>query len=143
MIFVGVPKLIKATMIKPGATVIDVGITRVTDEQGKTKLVGDVDYEGMYILLIKVYLIGICIYFYYGIIKVLNIPLVMEKLLPIINSYHKLVLLFNMYLCLCLFIEVSKIAGAITPVPGGVGPMTVAMLMHNTLQAAQRLASKN
>ncbi|XP_013149134.1 PREDICTED: bifunctional methylenetetrahydrofolate dehydrogenase/cyclohydrolase, mitochondrial isoform X1 [Papilio polytes] len=80
----GVPKLIKATMIKPGATVIDVGITRVTDEQGKTKLVGDVDYE-----------------------------------------------------------EVSKIAGAITPVPGGVGPMTVAMLMHNTLQAAQRLARKN
>lgn len=130
-------------MIKPGATVIDVGITRVTDEQGKTKLVGDVDYEGMYILLIKVYLIGICIYFYYGIIKVLNIPLVMEKLLSIINSYHNLVLLFNMYLCLCLFIEVSKIAGAITPVPGGVGPMTVAMLMHNTLQAAQRLASKN
>lgn len=33
-------------MIKPGATIIDVGITRVTDEQGKTKLVGDVDYDG-------------------------------------------------------------------------------------------------
>lgn len=33
-------------MVKPGATVIDVGITRITDEQGKTKLVGDVDYDG-------------------------------------------------------------------------------------------------
>ncbi|XP_038221965.1 bifunctional methylenetetrahydrofolate dehydrogenase/cyclohydrolase, mitochondrial isoform X1 [Zerene cesonia] len=76
----GVPKLIKADMIKPGATVIDVGITRITTEQGKTKLVGDVDYE-----------------------------------------------------------NVSKIAGAITPVPGGVGPMTVAMLMQNTFQVAQRL----
>ncbi|CAG4940174.1 unnamed protein product [Parnassius apollo] len=79
----GVPKLIKANMVKPGATIIDVGITRITDEQGKTKLVGDVDYD-----------------------------------------------------------EVSKIAGAITPVPGGVGPMTVAMLMHNTFQAAQRLRQK-
>ncbi|XP_072938022.1 bifunctional methylenetetrahydrofolate dehydrogenase/cyclohydrolase, mitochondrial isoform X2 [Epargyreus clarus] len=76
----GVPKLIKSHMVKPGATVIDVGITRITDENGKTKLVGDVDYE-----------------------------------------------------------EVSKIAGAITPVPGGVGPMTVAMLMHNTFLAAQHL----
>ncbi|XP_061719743.1 bifunctional methylenetetrahydrofolate dehydrogenase/cyclohydrolase, mitochondrial isoform X1 [Cydia pomonella] len=76
----GVPKLIKADMVKPGATVIDVGIVRVTDDDGKTRLVGDVDYD-----------------------------------------------------------EVSKVAGAITPVPGGVGPMTVAMLMHNTFQAAQRL----
>ncbi|CAH2087560.1 unnamed protein product [Euphydryas editha] len=80
----GIPKLIKANMIKPGATVIDVGITRITDEQGKTKLVGDVDYD-----------------------------------------------------------EVVKIAGAITPVPGGVGPMTVAMLMHNTFQAAQKLRDIN
>ncbi|CAG9133206.1 unnamed protein product [Plutella xylostella] len=76
----GVAKLIKADMVKPGATVIDVGITRITDDNGKTKLVGDVDYD-----------------------------------------------------------EVSKIAGAITPVPGGVGPMTVAMLMQNTFQAAQKL----
>uniref|UniRef100_S4PWI0 Methylenetetrahydrofolate dehydrogenase n=4 Tax=Pararge aegeria TaxID=116150 RepID=S4PWI0_9NEOP len=76
----GVPKLIKADMIKPGATIIDVGITRITDEQGKTKLVGDVDYD-----------------------------------------------------------EVVKVAGAVTPVPGGVGPMTVAMLMHNTFQAAQKI----
>ncbi|XP_047532284.1 bifunctional methylenetetrahydrofolate dehydrogenase/cyclohydrolase, mitochondrial isoform X1 [Vanessa atalanta] len=75
----GIPKLIKANMVKPGATIIDVGITRVQSEQGKTKLVGDVDYD-----------------------------------------------------------EVSKIAGAVTPVPGGVGPMTVAMLMQNTFQAAQK-----
>ncbi|XP_049871689.1 bifunctional methylenetetrahydrofolate dehydrogenase/cyclohydrolase, mitochondrial isoform X2 [Pectinophora gossypiella] len=79
----GVPKLIKAHMVKPGATVIDVGITRITNEEGKTKLVGDVDYD-----------------------------------------------------------EVSKIAGAITPVPGGVGPMTVAMLMLNTFRAAQNLRDK-
>ncbi|XP_030023717.1 bifunctional methylenetetrahydrofolate dehydrogenase/cyclohydrolase, mitochondrial isoform X2 [Manduca sexta] len=74
----GLPKLIKADMVKPGATIIDVGITKVIDENGKSALTGDVDFE-----------------------------------------------------------EVSKVAGAITPVPGGVGPMTVAMLMHNTLQAAQ------
>ncbi|PZC84000.1 bifunctional methylenetetrahydrofolate dehydrogenase/cyclohydrolase, mitochondrial isoform X1 [Helicoverpa zea] len=79
----GVPKLIKANMIKPGATVIDVGITKVTDENGKSRLVGDVDYD-----------------------------------------------------------EVSKVAGAVTPVPGGVGPMTVAMLMHNTFQAAKHQRAK-
>lgn len=37
-------------MVKPGATVIDVGITRVTDAEGKTKLVGDVDYDGEFFL---------------------------------------------------------------------------------------------
>ncbi|KAM3965621.1 NAD-dependent methylenetetrahydrofolate dehydrogenase isoform 2-T3 [Aphomia sociella] len=79
----GIPSLVKADMIKPGATVIDVGITRITTAEGKPKLVGDVDYE-----------------------------------------------------------EVAKIAGAITPVPGGVGPMTVAMLMHNTFQAAKNLSGK-
>ena len=69
-------------MVKPGAAVIDVGITRIYDEKtGKHKLVGDVDYE-----------------------------------------------------------EVKKIAGHITPVPGGVGPMTVAMLMRNTFVAAKKLA---
>ncbi|XP_026741193.1 bifunctional methylenetetrahydrofolate dehydrogenase/cyclohydrolase, mitochondrial isoform X1 [Trichoplusia ni] len=80
----GVPKLIKANMVKPGATIIDVGITKVTDENGKSRLVGDVDYD-----------------------------------------------------------EVSKVAGALTPVPGGVGPMTVAMLMHNTFQAAKNLRTKS
>lgn len=52
----------------------------------------------------------------------------------------------SIYVCINVIIincaEVSKIAGAITPVPGGVGPMTVAMLMQNTLQAAQRLREK-
>ena len=69
---VGSPRLIGAEMVKPGATVIDVGTNR-TDEG----LVGDVDFEAA-----------------------------------------------------------SEVAGAITPVPGGVGPMTIAMLLANTLQAA-------
>lgn len=78
----GVPGLITADMVKPGACVIDVGITRITDPvTGKNKLVGDVDYEG-----------------------------------------------------------VLKVAGHLTPVPGGVGPMTVAMLMKNTFIAAKNLA---
>lgn len=77
----GVPNLIKADMVKPGATVIDVGITRIFDEKlGRNRLVGDVDYE-----------------------------------------------------------NVKQIAGHITPVPGGVGPMTVAMLMKNTFIAARNL----
>ncbi|XP_035909221.1 bifunctional methylenetetrahydrofolate dehydrogenase/cyclohydrolase, mitochondrial isoform X3 [Anopheles stephensi] len=80
----GVPGLITADMVKEGATVIDVGITRVADPAtGKTKLVGDVDFD-----------------------------------------------------------EVRKVAGHITPVPGGVGPMTVAMLMKNTWIAAKNLAKK-
>uniref|UniRef100_A0A1A9V0D6 methenyltetrahydrofolate cyclohydrolase n=1 Tax=Glossina austeni TaxID=7395 RepID=A0A1A9V0D6_GLOAU len=78
----GVPGLITKEMVKPGACVIDVGITRITDPNtGKAKLVGDVDFE-----------------------------------------------------------EVRQVAGWITPVPGGVGPMTVAMLMHNTFKAAKNLA---
>lgn len=75
----GVPGLVTKEMVKPGACVIDVGITRVDTADGKTKIVGDVDYN-----------------------------------------------------------EVKKIAGFITPVPGGVGPMTVAMLMKNTLWAAEK-----
>jgi methylenetetrahydrofolate dehydrogenase (NADP+)/methenyltetrahydrofolate cyclohydrolase len=74
---VGRPKLVTAAMVKPGATVIDVGINRVDG-----KLVGDVDYEG-----------------------------------------------------------VRAVAGRITPVPGGVGPMTVAMLIANTVTAAEKSAA--
>ena len=74
---VGKVGLVTADMIKPGATVIDVGMNR--DAQGK--LCGDVDFAG-----------------------------------------------------------VSQVAGAITPVPGGVGPMTRAMLLVNTIEAAERLA---
>lgn len=77
----GVPGLVTADMVKDGACIIDVGITRITDANGKNKLVGDVDFE-----------------------------------------------------------EVKKVAGHITPVPGGVGPMTVAMLMKNTIEAAKKLA---
>jgi methylenetetrahydrofolate dehydrogenase (NADP+)/methenyltetrahydrofolate cyclohydrolase len=74
---VGQPQMVRRDWIKPGATVIDVGINRVPAEDGKTKIVGDV-----------------------------------------------------------AFAEVADVAGAITPVPGGVGPMTIACLMLNTLKAA-------
>ena len=74
---IGKPELVKADWIKPGAVVIDVGINRVDAGGGKTKLVGDVDYEA-----------------------------------------------------------VKEVAGAITPVPGGVGAMTIVCLMQNTLIAA-------
>ncbi|MBO6562435.1 MAG: bifunctional methylenetetrahydrofolate dehydrogenase/methenyltetrahydrofolate cyclohydrolase FolD [Nisaea sp.] len=79
---VGRPEMVKGDWIKPGATVIDVGINRVDAPEkgdGKTKLVGDVD-----------------------------------------------------------FASASKVAGAITPVPGGVGPMTIACLLRNTVEAACR-----
>lgn len=76
----GVPGLVKADWIKPGAVVIDVGINRMDEPVGHTRLVGDVDYDA-----------------------------------------------------------VRARTSAITPVPGGVGPMTIAMLMQNTLKAAQRL----
>jgi methylenetetrahydrofolate dehydrogenase (NADP+)/methenyltetrahydrofolate cyclohydrolase len=73
---VGRPEMVRGDWIKPGATVIDVGINRITID-GKNRLVGDVAYE-----------------------------------------------------------EAVKIAGAITPVPGGVGPMTIACLLRNTVMAA-------
>jgi len=76
---VGVPELVKGSWIKPGATVIDVGINRIETPEGKTKLVGDVHFE-----------------------------------------------------------SAEKVAGAITPVPGGVGPMTIACLLYNTMVAACR-----
>lgn len=79
---VGVPQLVKADWIKPGAAVIDVGIN-ATLVDGVRKLVGDVD-----------------------------------------------------------FADVEKVAGAITPVPGGVGPMTIANLLQNTLKAASIQMSK-
>jgi methylenetetrahydrofolate dehydrogenase (NADP+)/methenyltetrahydrofolate cyclohydrolase len=83
VVAVGKPGLITADMVKPGATVIDVGTNRITDANGKQRLVGDVDFE-----------------------------------------------------------SVSEIAGAITPVPGGVGPMTITMLLDNTLKAAEQAARR-
>ena len=74
---VGKPEMVKANWIKPGATVIDVGINRVSGADGKSRLIGDVAYQ-----------------------------------------------------------EASQVAGAITPVPGGVGPMTIACLLVNTVRAA-------
>lgn len=79
---VGRPEMVRGAWIKPGATVIDVGINRVAAaEPGKTRLVGDV-----------------------------------------------------------AFAEAAEVAGAITPVPGGVGPMTIAVLLRNALVAAYRNA---
>ena len=74
---VGRPEMITEEWIKSGATIIDVGINRVENGEGKTKLVGDVNFN-----------------------------------------------------------SAKKVAGAITPVPGGVGPMTIACLLKNTIQAA-------
>ena len=76
---VGRPRMIRGDWIKPGAAIIDVGINRVTDDTGKTRLVGDIHFD-----------------------------------------------------------EAIEGAGAITPVPGGVGPMTIACLLENTLIACCR-----
>jgi methylenetetrahydrofolate dehydrogenase (NADP+)/methenyltetrahydrofolate cyclohydrolase len=75
----GRPGMVNAEWVKPGATVIDVGISPAADPEGRNRVVGDVD-----------------------------------------------------------FAAVSAVAGAITPVPGGVGPMTIACLLLNTLLAACR-----
>ena len=74
---VGRPRLIRGDWIRPGAVVIDVGVNRIEAGAGKTRLVGDVDFEAA-----------------------------------------------------------REVAGAITPVPGGVGPMTIACLLKNTVEAA-------
>jgi methylenetetrahydrofolate dehydrogenase (NADP+) / methenyltetrahydrofolate cyclohydrolase len=76
---VGAPRMVRANFVKPGATLIDVGINRLEDEDGQARLVGDVALD-----------------------------------------------------------EVAAVAGAITPVPGGVGPMTIACLLENTLLAYKR-----
>lgn len=95
----GIPGLITADMIKEGSAVIDVGINRIKDEKtGKFRIVGDVDFEGISVNVIKL---------------------------------AHLLIIFTVT-------AVSEKAGYITPVPGGVGPMTVAMLMKNTLSAARQ-----
>jgi methylenetetrahydrofolate dehydrogenase (NADP+)/methenyltetrahydrofolate cyclohydrolase len=80
----GVARFVTADMVKPGATVIDVGVNRVSDPSAKSgsRLVGDVDFDA-----------------------------------------------------------VQPVAGSITPNPGGVGPMTIAMLMQNTVRAAELAAA--
>ncbi|MEA3001525.1 MAG: methylenetetrahydrofolate dehydrogenase / methenyltetrahydrofolate cyclohydrolase [Sphingomonadales bacterium] len=77
VVAVGRAELVKGGWLKPGAIVIDVGINRIASEDGKTRLLGDVE-----------------------------------------------------------FASAAQVAGAITPVPGGVGPMTIAVLLRNTLVAA-------
>jgi len=78
---VGRPEMVRGNWIKPGATVIDVGINRLPTDDGKSRLVGDVAFD-----------------------------------------------------------EAAQVASAITPVPGGVGPMTIACLLRNTVVAAYRRA---
>ncbi|MEH2082798.1 MAG: bifunctional methylenetetrahydrofolate dehydrogenase/methenyltetrahydrofolate cyclohydrolase FolD [Nostoc sp.] len=80
---VGRPGLISADMVKPGAVVVDVGMNRVTDANGKSRLIGDVHFE-----------------------------------------------------------STANVAGFITPVPGGVGPMTVAILLENTFASYSRAAKE-
>jgi len=79
LVAVGIPNFLKADMVKPGAAVIDIGINQITDEDGKSRIVGDVDTD-----------------------------------------------------------NVIEVASWVTPVPGGVGPVTVAMLMRNALTAQKR-----
>lgn len=79
LVAVGIPNFLKADMVKPGAAVIDIGINQITDETGKSRIVGDVDTD-----------------------------------------------------------NVIEVASWVTPVPGGVGPVTVAMLMRNALTAHKR-----
>src|SRR5262249_54733174 len=74
---IGRPEMIRGDWIKPGATVIDVGINRVASDRGKTRILGGVDYA-----------------------------------------------------------EAMRVAGTLTPVPGGVSPMTIACVLLNTLLAA-------
>ena len=71
---VGRPNIVNADLVKPGAVVVDVGISRQVEPGGKARLVGDVDFD-----------------------------------------------------------SVAEVAGFLTPVPGGVGPMTVTMLLQNTV----------
>jgi len=80
IVAVGIPRLITAEMVRPGAVVIDIGINPITGPDGRVRLVGDVDFEG-----------------------------------------------------------VSAVAGAVSPVPGGVGPITDAWVLHNAMLAAERL----
>lgn len=80
---VGKPEMVRGDWIKPGAVVIDVGINRITQEDGTSKLIGDVAYK-----------------------------------------------------------ECLGVAGAITPVPGGVGPMTIACLLQNTVKAAVAITER-
>lgn len=75
----GKPHLVSGSWIKPGAVVVDVGIHRVTDASGESKIIGDVNFD-----------------------------------------------------------EASKVASMITPVPGGIGPMTIAMLLSNTVDSYKR-----
>jgi methylenetetrahydrofolate dehydrogenase (NADP+)/methenyltetrahydrofolate cyclohydrolase len=84
---IGRPAFVTREFIKPGATVIDVGINRITDPDEQAAIFGDTPPR------------------------------------TVIGDVHP--------------VQVSEVAGAYTPVPGGVGPLTIAMLMVNTIRAAE------
>ena len=79
LVAVGIPRFLTADMVKPGAAVIDIGINQIVDESGESRIVGDVDTDG-----------------------------------------------------------VKEFASWVTPVPGGVGPVTVAMFMRNAVSAHEK-----
>ncbi|XP_016065113.1 PREDICTED: probable bifunctional methylenetetrahydrofolate dehydrogenase/cyclohydrolase 2 [Miniopterus natalensis] len=117
----GVPKLITSDMIKEGAAVIDVGINYVRDPvTEKVKLVGDVDFEGSFS------------------------PPSHKHCSPTKNAVYSSPLHLTWESLMHpsdseLDVAVKRKAGFITPVPGGVGPVTVAMLLKNTLLAAKKV----
>lgn len=127
-LFLGVVNLITPNIVKPGACIIDVGITRIPTEDGRTTIVGDVDFQG---IIMCIFNIG-----FNGTQSSINV----EEFDSWLNRPRSLVNLVGLVKPLFLFPGVSQIAGYITPVPGGVGPMTVAMLMSNTFKAAKGLA---
>src|SRR6185436_2932343 len=92
---IGRPGFVRKPFVKPGATVIDVGINRITDAALAKDLLGESSTR------------------FAGFLK---------RGSAVVGDVHP---------------EVSEVAGAITPVPGGVGPLTIALLMANTLKAAE------
>lgn len=92
---IGRPGFVQADWIRPGATVIDVGTSRITDESHARALFADFPER---------------------------LARFRERTFAVVGDVHP---------------SAAKVAGAITPVPGGVGPLTIAMLMHNTVLAAR------
>jgi methylenetetrahydrofolate dehydrogenase (NADP+)/methenyltetrahydrofolate cyclohydrolase len=95
---VGQPGLIRAGHVKPGATVIDVGMNRLVNEETAREFFGEQAEK--------------------------RIEVIRQRGYTLVGDVHPS--------------DVEQVAGCLTPVPGGVGPLTVAMLMRNTLMAARR-----
>lgn len=97
VVAIGRPALIRKEHIKPGATIIDVGMNKITDEAAARELFGDEAER--------------------------RLDVIRKRGYTLVGDVHPA--------------EADEVAGRRTPVPGGVGPLTVAMLMRNTLQAAK------